>query len=159
MSIPGCTSCDILAGRRSVPGGVIYEDNYWHVDSVVPPVFWRGFLIIKLKRHCEHLAELRAEEAAALGPVVQATCAALARVLEPAKIYVSSFGEGVQHIHFWVLPRPAEMCAGMHWVMLNLDVRGTLTRRFGWRRWVVDDKEVARIAAGVRTLMVQQLKG
>lgn len=55
--LPGCMSCDILAGKRTVPGGVIYENEHWRVDSVVSPVVWRGFLVIKLKRHCEHLAE------------------------------------------------------------------------------------------------------
>jgi hypothetical protein len=46
MLVPSCMSCDILAGTRSAPGGLIYEDDCWHVDSVVGPVFWRGFLII-----------------------------------------------------------------------------------------------------------------
>ena len=102
MRVPGCMSCDILAGKLTTPGGVIYEDEYWQVDSVISPVYWRGFLIIKLKRHCEHLAELTPEEAGALGPVVRATCSALAEVLKPAKVYVCSFGDGVKHIHLWV---------------------------------------------------------
>jgi len=58
MLVPGCMSCDILAGKLTTPGGVIYENEYWHVDSVVSPVCWLGFLIIKLKRHCEHLGAL-----------------------------------------------------------------------------------------------------
>ncbi len=36
--ISGCVSCDILAGQRLEPGGVIYEDEYWHVGNVVRPV-------------------------------------------------------------------------------------------------------------------------
>ena len=59
--VEGCLSCKILAGRCAPPGGVIYEDDYWHVDSAASPVLWRGFPIIKLKRHCEHLAELTPE--------------------------------------------------------------------------------------------------
>ena len=156
MLMPGCMSCDILAGRRTVPGGVIYEDEYWHVDSIASPVFWRGFLIVKLKRHCEHLADLTPEEAAALGPVVQMTCRALSDVLKPAKVYVCSFGDGIKHIHLWVLPRPPEMRPGMHWVFWNLDVRATLTRRFGLKRWLVSDEEVAHIADQVRQ-RIQQL--
>jgi diadenosine tetraphosphate (Ap4A) HIT family hydrolase len=150
MRIPGCMSCDILAGKRTAPGGVIYQDEYWHVDSVVSPVLWRGFLIVKLKRHCEHLAELTPPEATALGPLVQTTCLALSQVLKPAKVYVCSFGEGVKHIHLWVLPRPPEMRPGMHWVFLHLDVRALLTHRFGIQRWVVSDAEVAHIADQVR---------
>ncbi len=157
MLVPGCLSCDIVAGRRTTPGGVIYEDDCWHVDSVIGPEIWRGFLIIKLKRHCEHLAELTQEEAAALGPIVQATCSAVTEVLKPAKVYVCSFGDGVRHIHFWVLPRPREMRPGMKWVMLNLSVRTLLTRRFGVKRWLVSDEEVEDIAGHLREHLQQVL--
>jgi diadenosine tetraphosphate (Ap4A) HIT family hydrolase len=150
MLVPGCMSCDILAGKRTSPGGVIYEDKYWHVDSVVGPVFWRGFLIVKLKRHCEHLAELTPDEASALGPIIRTACSALTELLDPAKVYVCSFGDGVKHIHFWVLPRPREMRPGLHWVVFNLDVRAVLTRRFGVKRWVCSETEVADLAAQVR---------
>ena len=149
MLIPGCLSCDILAGRVTEPGGVIYEDEFWHVGSVIRPVFWPGFLVVKLKRHSEHLSELTPEEAAALGPVLRATCSAVASVLEPAKVYVCSFGDGVKHVHFWILPRPAEMRPGMHWVMLNLDARAALTR-LGVKRWLVDEAEMGSMTGRIR---------
>ena len=115
----GCISCEILAGKLTVPGGVIYENAYWHVDSVTRPVCWQGFIIVKLKRHCEQIADLTIEEAETLGPVLQATCAALMDELKPAKVYVCSFGDGIKHIYFWLLPRYPNMRAGMHWVMMN----------------------------------------
>ena len=37
--------------------------------------------------------------------------------------------------------------------MLNLDLRSTLTRRFGVKRWMLDDEEVAKLAAQVRERM------
>jgi len=147
--VPGCLSCELLAGRRSVPGGTIWEDDFWRLESTVSPVLWRGFLILKLKRHGEHLAELTPAEAAALGPAIRASCAALAMVLAPAKIYVASFGDGVRHIHFWLLPRPRGTRPGLHWVLLRLDLRGLLVR-LGFRRWIVPDEEVADLAAQVR---------
>jgi diadenosine tetraphosphate (Ap4A) HIT family hydrolase len=150
MLIPGCVSCDILAGKRTPPGGTIYENECWRVDSVLSPVVWRGFLIIKLKRRCEHLAELTHEEAAMLGPVIRMTCAAVSEALKPAKVYVCSFGDGVKHIHFWVLPRPQKMRPGMHSVMRNLDVRMALTRFFGVKKWIVSDEEAASIAERLR---------
>ena len=149
MLIPGCLSCDILAGRTPEPGGVIYEDEYWHVGSMIRPVFWPGFVIVKLKRHCEHLSELTPEEAAALGLVLRVTCSAVESVLEPAKVYVCSFGDGVKHIHFWILPRPPGMRPGMHWVMLNLDARAALTR-LGVKRWLVDEAEMVSLAGRIR---------
>ena len=157
MLIPGCMSCDILAGRVTEPGGVIYEDEYWHVGSMVHPVFWPGFLVVKLKRHCEHLFELAPEEAVALGPMLQVTCSAVASVLEPAKVYVCSFGDGVKHIHFWILPRPSGMRPGMHCVMLNLDIRAALTR-LGVKRWLVRDAELISLTEHIRDQIGQQLE-
>lgn len=140
--VPGCLSCDIVAGKRMEPGGVLYEDDYWHVGTAIGPVVWPGFLIVKLRRHCEHVAELTQDEAAAIGPVMRDTCASVNSVFTPAKVYVCSFGDGVKHIHFWVLPRPQHMRPGMHWVILNLDMRLTLTR-LGIQRWVSSEEEVA----------------
>jgi diadenosine tetraphosphate (Ap4A) HIT family hydrolase len=150
MLVPGCLSCDILAGRRAVPGGLIYQDEHWFVSSVVEPVVWPGFLVIVLKRHCEHVAELTAAEAGALGPLIQTTCRALTAVLRPAKVYVCSFGDGVKHIHFWALPRPAHMRPGMHPVMFNLDLRMTLTKRLGVRRWTLGEREITDMADALR---------
>jgi len=149
-SVPGCLSCDIVAGNRIEPGGVLYEDDHWHIGSAVGPAVWPGFLVIKLKRHCEHVAELTPEEAAALGPVVRDTCLAVREVIHPAKVYVCSFGDGVKHVHFWVLPRPPGMRPGMHSVILNLDLRTTLTRLLGAKRWVRSDEEVAETAERLR---------
>jgi diadenosine tetraphosphate (Ap4A) HIT family hydrolase len=83
MQMNDCPSCEIVSGKRPSPGGVIYENKYWHVDSVARPVLWHGFLIIKLKRHCEQIAELTAEEASTLGPIIQTTCQALTETLHP----------------------------------------------------------------------------
>jgi diadenosine tetraphosphate (Ap4A) HIT family hydrolase len=119
-------------------------------------VVWRGFLIIKLKRHCEHLAELSSGEALALGPIIQSTCLALTEILEPAKVYVCSYGDGSKHVHFWVLPRPSTMRPGMHSVIFNLDLRTTLTRLLGLKKWIVSDSEVNAIARQVRENLYQQ---
>lgn len=150
--VDGCSSCDILSGKLSPPGGVIYEDDYWHVDSVVGPVEWCGFLIIKLKRHCEQLAELTSAEALALGPIVRSACVALTEVMEPATVYACSFGDGIKHIHVWLLPRPREMRSGMRSVMLNLSLRMWLTR-IGIRKWLISDEEVTRMSGLLRQRM------
>ena len=157
-SISRCLSCDIVTGKQVEPGGVIYENTYWHVGSAVGPAVWRGFLIIKLKRHCEHLAELTPDEAAVLGPVMRTTCLALTEVLGPAKVYVCSFGDGVKHVHFWALPRPAEMRPGMHPVMFNLDMRLTLTRLLGIKKWVISDEEVSFTADKLRECFTRRMK-
>jgi diadenosine tetraphosphate (Ap4A) HIT family hydrolase len=150
-----CLSCDIVTGKQVEPGGVIYENTYWHVGSAVGPTVWRGFLVIKLKRHCEHIAELTPEEAAVLGPVMRTTCLALTEVLRTAKVYVCSFGDGIKHVHFWALPRPPEMRPGMHPVLFNLDMRLTLTRLLGIKKWVISDEEVGYTADKLRECFTQ----
>jgi len=157
MLLPGCVSCDIVAGKRFEPGGAIYENDYWHIGTAIGlPVVWPGFLIIKLKRHCEYLAELSSQEALTLGPLIQTTCSALTEILKPAKVYVCSYGDGVKHVHFWVLPRPSSIHPGMHSVIFNLDMRTTLTRLLGIKKWIVSDSDVNMITKQVRDHLCQQ---
>jgi diadenosine tetraphosphate (Ap4A) HIT family hydrolase len=152
-----CISCEIVAGRRIEPGGTLYQDDCWHVGSVLEPVVWRGFTIVKLRRHCEHLAQLTPKEAAGLGPVLAATCQALSDVLHPARVFMCSFGDGVRHVHFWALPRPPEMRPGMHPVLFNLDLRLALTRLLGLKRWRVPPEETAATAVLLRARLVELL--
>ncbi len=119
------------------------------VDHCVSPIMLRGFLIIKLKRHCEHLAELTPEETAAFGLIMRNTCLALSRVLKPAKVYVCSFGEAVKHIHFYVIPRTPDMPAGSQPVFMHLRIKMTLYR-LGMKKLACSDAEAAEVAAQVR---------
>ena len=104
-----CMACDANAGRLKPPGGVIYEDDLWRVEHALSPALLRGWLILKPRRHVEHLAELTDDEATALGPLVQRVCRALEHALAAERVYVCSFGELVNHVHFYVLPRYADM--------------------------------------------------
>ena len=151
MLIKNCISCDIVAGKVVEPGGVIYEDAFWHVgSSMANPSVWPGFLIIKLKRHCEHLAELTPDEASSFGSIARATCLALTQVLHPEKVYLCSFGDGIKHIPFWALPRPGTVRPGMHSVVFTLDMRMGLTRYLGIKRWMMSTEEVKSIAEKLR---------
>jgi len=101
-----CLACDLLAGRRPVPGGTIDETDLWVVQHCVGPL-GIGTLIVKPKRHVVHLGELDEEEAADLGPLLRRTAAAVARVFEPDQVYVClwSHAENVPgHIHWVVQP-------------------------------------------------------
>ncbi len=148
--LPGCMACDIVSGKFVQPGGTIFENACWHVDTAKHAQVWPGFFMIKLKRHCLHLSELTPPEAASLGAVIQTTNQALMEVLQPAKIYVCSFGDGNSHIHLWVLPRPPEMKPGMHAVIFNLDMRIALTKYLHLKKWLVPEAQLAQIAEQVR---------
>jgi diadenosine tetraphosphate (Ap4A) HIT family hydrolase len=120
-----CLICETLAGKRRTPGGVIYEDDYWWIDHTLPPIFLPGKLIIKLKRHCENLAELNTDEARTLGILIQQVSQALQEVTGAEKTHVASHGEGIQHVHFLITPRTEDLPAS--------NIR--LTYWLQWRRF------------------------
>lgn len=148
MLVAECLACDGLRGKLKPPGGIIYQNDYWIVEHSLSPVILRGYLIIKLKRHCEHLADLTAEEAMALGAVIQQTCLALSSVIKPAKIHVCSWGEQVKHIHFHVIPRTANMPVGNLKLLIYLRFK-KIFNQIGLGRWV-SDQEAAEVAAKLR---------
>jgi diadenosine tetraphosphate (Ap4A) HIT family hydrolase len=130
MASTACTICDEVAGRTAAPGGAIYDDGLWLVSHHRGPYTDPGELILKARRHVESIADLRADEAAALGPILQAAVAAVARTVQPERVYVASFGERVRHVHFYILPRTAALPAGH--VLSDVYKRGrTLLRGLG----------------------------
>ncbi len=155
MLTEGCMACDVLTGKRQAPGGVIYEDDYWRVEHSLNPVLLLGFLIIKTKRHCEQLAELTPEEAAALGPIIHNTCLVLSQILQPDKVYVCSFGEAVKHIHFYIIPRTADMPAGNLKVFLYLRWQAFL-HQFGLKKAYSSD-ETVQVVQQIRVGLQQQM--
>ena len=108
MSRPDeCFSC-VQAARLAhlPPRESCWSDGMWRVahafNSALP-----GWLVLLPLRHVEALADLRPEEAAALGPLLQRVSSALVEVLGCEKTYVILFAEapGFQHLHFHVVPR------------------------------------------------------
>jgi diadenosine tetraphosphate (Ap4A) HIT family hydrolase len=112
MPAPPCSICEQVAGRVAAPGGPIHDDGLWVVSHHTGPHTDPGELIVKLRRHCDSLAELTAAEAAALGPVLQAAVSAIERVVRPERTYVASYNERVRHVHFFLLPRTRALPAG-----------------------------------------------
>jgi ATP adenylyltransferase len=148
--VDGCLSCELLAGRRSAPGGVLYENATWLVLHQISPARFPGYLFIILKRHGEHLADLTPEEAAGLGPTIQLTSEALRRALNPPpeKVYVGSFGEGVKHVHFHVIPRTPEVPAGIMPIFTHLELRRLLSES-GMPRWATADGDAEALVAAI----------
>jgi len=108
VDVDGCLACDLLAGRREAPGGTLAETDLWAVQHCVGPL-GVGTLIVKPKRHIIHVADLSAEEAAELGPLLRRAAAAVTTVCDPHQVYVclwSHAGNVPGHIH-WVV-QPAE---------------------------------------------------
>jgi diadenosine tetraphosphate (Ap4A) HIT family hydrolase len=105
-SVEGCLSCDLLDGRRPLPGGTIEETGTWAVSHCVGPL-GVGTLIVAPKRHVVHVADLTVDEAAELGPLLQRVAAAVTEAFDPAQVYVCLWSHADNlpgHIHWVVQP-------------------------------------------------------
>jgi diadenosine tetraphosphate (Ap4A) HIT family hydrolase len=148
MLLDGCLSCDTLRGAVQVPGGIVAEDEYWAFFCQARPLTAPGRGFIVLKRHCEHLSEITPQEAAALGPMMRRTAQVMMAVLQPVKVHMGSYGEGVKHIHWHVMPRMAYLPASNLWIQwLAPWVR--ILHRLGLKR-AYPDEQVAQIAERMR---------
>jgi diadenosine tetraphosphate (Ap4A) HIT family hydrolase len=112
MGTTSCVSCRTLAGEVLPPGGIVYDDAHWVVFLRPRPLLTPGQGFIVLKRHCEDLAGLTAEEAATLGVVMRHTAKAYTQVLAPERVHFGLYTEGVRHVHLHVLPRTRALPAG-----------------------------------------------
>jgi diadenosine tetraphosphate (Ap4A) HIT family hydrolase len=147
--VENCLVCQTVVGEIIPPGGLIFSDGLWQVDHAVPPIWMLGQLVIKSVRHCEQLAELLPEEAAALGPLIPRLSQALQTVTRAEKIHLASYGEGLRHVHFLVTPRTAEMPASNVRLTFWLLWRRSLYR-FGWKKFAHPPTAAVEIARQVR---------
>lgn len=81
--ILGCLGCDLLTGRRQLPGGVLHETAAWVVNHVVGPMNL-GTLIVGPREHVVAIAELDEPAAAELGPLLRDTARVVERAQAPA---------------------------------------------------------------------------
>ena len=106
MSEVGCLACDLTAGRRELPGGRIYETQYWVVEHCLGPL-GVGTLLVKPLRHVTSVGELTPEESSEMGALLQRTVAIVNRLVQPEQVYIglwSHAGRQRGHIHFVVQP-------------------------------------------------------
>lgn len=85
----------------------IEESARWFVD--VPQEFkFPGLFFIRLKRHCESLAELTVEESSEVGQLIQKYSLKSYDVAKAHRVLAMSLGLSDPHIHFWILPKTNE---------------------------------------------------
>ncbi|OIK01041.1 hypothetical protein BIV23_26795 [Streptomyces monashensis] len=109
----GCLGCDLLTGRRDLPGGVLHETAAWVVTHVVGSMNL-GTLIVGPREHVVAIAELDDAAAAELGPLLRDTARVVESLCRPEQTYVCMWSHGRdarKHLHIAVQPVTAEVRA------------------------------------------------
>ncbi len=107
----GCFSCEQAMRGAALPVRErIYHDKLWRVAHSFNSAL-RGWLVLLPQRHVTSIAELTADEAALLGPLLHQVSQALHAVVGCEKTYVMQFAEaeGFGHVHFHIVPRMADL--------------------------------------------------
>jgi diadenosine tetraphosphate (Ap4A) HIT family hydrolase len=131
----------VTARRIVPPGGTIHDEGGWLLEHAISPAPLKGWLILKPKRHVEHLASLNADETRALGPLIEKVSKAMMNALEPERVYVCSFGEVVKHVHFFFVPRYPTMPPSGPSILVQMGLDSP---------WACDDEAAVDAASRVR---------
>ena len=106
MNVEGCLGCDVVSGRLQVAGGLLHQTEHWIVNHVVGSMNL-GTLVLSPRDHVTAVADLAAEAAAELGPLLRRTAQVVEDILSPEQTYVSSWAhgeDGRKHLHIVVQP-------------------------------------------------------
>ena len=101
----GCLACDLLEGRRRVPGGQILETDHWVAEHCVG-AFGVGAFVAKTRAHRDSLWTMTEEEAAALGPFLRRLSAAIVEGMGAERVYITMWVDAPpHHLHLVLWPR------------------------------------------------------
>jgi diadenosine tetraphosphate (Ap4A) HIT family hydrolase len=146
--VDGCLACDLAAGRRELPGGVIHESPRFLVEHCIGPL-GVGTLLVKPRRHVTRVGELTEEESAELGRLLRRAAQVVDELAMPEQVYTcqwSHAGRTPVHVH-WVV-QPAKTAD-----IDELDAFGTrLQRAMFDRGQELDPDEVADFAERARAI-------
>jgi diadenosine tetraphosphate (Ap4A) HIT family hydrolase len=107
MIIDDCFSCEQTPRLADLPiRDRMYNDGLWRLAHALNCAL-PGWLVLPPLRHVESLADLTADEAGALGLLLQRVSVAVGEVVGCAKTYVALYAElpRFRHLHFHIIPR------------------------------------------------------
>ncbi|AYC43686.1 hypothetical protein [Streptomyces griseorubiginosus] len=84
----------------------LWADDHWRLDAIGTESRLPAVVLLQPRGHHD-LADLPAERAAELGPLLQRAEQALLGLDGVARVHVNRWGDGAAHLHFWLLARPA----------------------------------------------------
>jgi diadenosine tetraphosphate (Ap4A) HIT family hydrolase len=98
-------ACELLAGRREVPGGLVWRGGGLALHALDGPCPIPGWLVLTAERHCRALYDLDDEAAASLGPIARGVAAAQRSALGAEHVYAFAIGDVLHHFHLHLVPR------------------------------------------------------
>lgn len=99
-----CLSCELTSGRKPLPGGTIFETEYFHAhQDVAYPV--PGQVIVAAKRHFKLLTDMTPAETSEFLPLVQKLRGQQAKQLGIEHVYYFYNEDTSHHFHLWMVPR------------------------------------------------------
>jgi diadenosine tetraphosphate (Ap4A) HIT family hydrolase len=105
---PGqCLICEQESADDSV---TVFRDESW-AAGVVSGYDVPGWIVLRIRRHAEHIDGLSDEELATLGRRARDLVAAVRGVTGADAVYYMVFGEANPHYHALITPRGAEVPA------------------------------------------------
>ncbi len=141
-------SCHVCEKNELSPNALpprerIYDDGVWRVahafDSSLP-----GWMVVIPRRHITAMGDLTVEEASVLGLLFTSLSGALEDGFGVRKAYLMFFaeGEGFEHLHIHVVPRPDD--PGM---------RGPKVFGYPGGEDSIEASEMDRVSEEIRSLM------
>jgi len=103
-----CPGCDLIAGRRSPPGGIVWRGGGFALHALDGPSPLPGWLVLSSERHCRAWYDLDDEAAAALGTVARQVMRAQREALGAEHVYALAIGDVLHHCHLHLVPRYAD---------------------------------------------------
>ena len=111
--VAGCLGCEIAAGERAVPGGIVHQTVRWIVNHAVGRLNL-GTLVVAPREHVVAMAELDDTAAMELGPLLRGAAQVVEAICRPQQTYVCVWSHGRterRHLHILVQPVTAALMA------------------------------------------------
>jgi ATP adenylyltransferase len=106
VDVVGCLGCDLLAGRRALPGGIVHQTAGWVVNHVVGSMNL-GTLIVSPQEHIVAVADLDDRAVAEFGRILRDAARVVEALCRPEQTYMSLWSHGAsarKHLHVAVQP-------------------------------------------------------
>jgi histidine triad (HIT) family protein len=106
-----CQVCEKHESKKSLPGGVIFENEsvfVAHFPLIENEPAHKGHVILEMKRHITQMSELTEAEALEVGRWTRLLSIALQGAVAAEHVYLLRIGDVTPHLHFHFVPRYAD---------------------------------------------------